>query len=60
MSLPILFFLKSVLAILSSSKLQMNVKSQLDFFLQVDLENVMLSEVNKKEKYCMISLICGI
>ena len=28
----------------------------------MDLENIMLSEINQpeKEKYCMISLICGI
>ena len=26
----------------------------------IDLENIMLSELSEKDKYCMISLICRI
>ena len=34
----------------------------LPFLAQMDLENIMLSEINqtKKDIYCIISLICGI
>ena len=26
----------------------------------IDLEGIMLSDIRKKDKYCMLSLICGI
>ena len=26
----------------------------------MDIEGIMLSEMSKKDKYCMISLVCGI
>ena len=28
--------------------------------MQMDLENIMLCEINQKDKYCMTLLICGI